>query len=425
VADALLENLQAEFESRRSLISQITNTAAEQGRGLSDQDRQTVEQAKERMASLSKDIELLSDQIELSEASQRALQQANRSESDPSAYESVGALIRDRLDAAVDTGARDRYLKTLRRAAQHMGTTAANTVPTAGGMPGLIVTPNRGPVIDLSPKGRPLLAALGVTPSTDPLSFRRPKLVDSNFTSGVGVQAKEKAELASGKFDIDADTVNLSTIGGYLNISAQLQALPIGALDISYAQLRRRVENATEAAAVTSMLTGANDDITLATRRPRPVPRRRVRRVGRRVRRHRRAGDVHRDGTGGLGAHRVDGRRRRPAVLPDPGRDERRGHRVRGRVRRLVDRRAAADRHPRPVRRERRQLRGRQQPRAGGLRVPVPAVPGAGAVGPRHADRRRGVVRHVPARRRCRCRPRSGAGRWRAACQRRQEGLTG
>lgn len=264
MADALLENLQAEFESRRSLISQITNTAAEQGRGLSDQDRQTVEQAKERMASLSKDIELLSDQIELSEASQRALQQANRSESDPSAYESAGALIRDRLDAAVDTGARDRYLKTLRRAAQHMGTTSGNTVPTAGGMPGLIVTPNRGPVIDLSPKGRPLLAALGVTASTDPLSFRRPKLVDSNFTSGVGVQAKEKAELASGAFNIDADTVNLSTIGGYLNISAQLQALPIGALDISYNQLRRRVENATEVAAVTSLLTGANDDITLA-----------------------------------------------------------------------------------------------------------------------------------------------------------------
>lgn len=263
--DALLENLQREFESRRSLISNVTQAAAEQGRELSPQDLTTIGEAKERMKVCASQIEVLSEQIELSEQSQRALARSNQ----PTApegehYRSVGEVIHDRLNANQDHNARERYQRAMTRAAQHMGTTAANTVATAGGMPGLIIKQNVGPVIDLSPQGRPLLAALGVQSSISPISFQRPRIVDADFATGAAVQTKEKEELASKKFDVNADNVNLSTIGGYLNISAQLQALPIGALDISYNQLRRRVENATERAAVTSLLLNADVSVTLA-----------------------------------------------------------------------------------------------------------------------------------------------------------------
>lgn len=261
----LLENLTQQWEADRALVQGITVTAAEQNRSLSDQDTTTIKAKQEHMRSLQEQIDLLKEQEELAERSASNLSFLNRSpETSPIEYGTVGELIRERLDAVVDPTAATRYRRTMERAAQHMGTTAANTVPTAGGMPGLLIQQNKGPVIDLSPKGRPLLAALGVTTSTDPLSFRRPRLIDSNFTSGVGVQAKEKAELASGAFNIEADTVNLVTIGGYLNISAQLQAMPIGALDISYAQLRSRVENATERAAITALLDQADASIPLA-----------------------------------------------------------------------------------------------------------------------------------------------------------------
>lgn len=260
----LLTNLTQQREAAMQLISGISTTAAEQNRGLSDQDTQTIEGKQEQIRGLDKQIALLKEQEELAQHSAANLALANRSASvQPISYRSVGELIKARLDAPSNPVAAMEYSRSMQRAAQHMGTTAANTVATAGGMPGLIVEPNRGPVIDINPKGRPLLTALGVTASTDPLSFRRPRLVDENFVSGVGVQAKEKSELASGKFDVEAETVNLKTIGGYLNISAQLQALPIGALDLSFAQLQNRVANATERAAVTSLLTDADASLAL------------------------------------------------------------------------------------------------------------------------------------------------------------------
>src|SRR4051812_31094636 len=135
------------------------------------------------MRSLKEQIDLLREQETLAEYSRDTLSQLNRTPNVSAAdYKSVGELIRDRLDAPADPQAAAPYEKTMQRAAKHMGTRAPNTLATAGGMPGLIIKQNVGPVIDLSPQGRPLLAALGVAQSVSPISFQRPRLTDDHFS---------------------------------------------------------------------------------------------------------------------------------------------------------------------------------------------------------------------------------------------------
>jgi hypothetical protein len=51
----------------------------------------------------------------------------------------------------------------------------------------------------------------------------RPRIIDPNFETGCATQAKEKQELASQAFNIGADPLQLTTVGGYLNVSQQAE----------------------------------------------------------------------------------------------------------------------------------------------------------------------------------------------------------
>lgn len=266
MSDTMLRKLEDQYRSRLSLISTITDEAAKRDGGLSDQDRATIQSAQEEARSLQADIELLSQRIELNESTRERLRIQNPgSDLAPANVRSRGELVWLKMRAAHDADARHRY-ETFMRAAQHMGTTAANTTPTAGGMPGLLVAQNVGPIIDVSPVGRPLASAIGVTPSGDPMSFRRPRIEDPNWAAGVGEQAGglEKGELPSRAFDVTAEDVSLTTLGGYLNISAQLMAMPIGALDLAITRLERRYARLTEGRVLTSITAGADTTVTLA-----------------------------------------------------------------------------------------------------------------------------------------------------------------
>jgi HK97 family phage major capsid protein len=266
MSDAMLDKLQDQYRGRLALIQAITDEAAKRDSGLSEQDRATIASAKEEARSLQSDIDLLAERIELSEQTRSRLREHNVSfrETDPASIRTRGELVHVKMRAANgDRESLARY-ETFMRAAQHMGTSAAATTATAGGMAGLLVPQNVGPVIDINPTGRPLAAAVGITPSTDPMAFRRPVINDPDWDDGMGVQALQKAELPSRAFDVTAQDVSLTTIGGYLNISQQLLAMPIGALDLTINRLESRYARVSELRVLAAITAGADVTTTLA-----------------------------------------------------------------------------------------------------------------------------------------------------------------
>lgn len=265
-ADTMLLKLEDQYRGRLSLIQAITDEAAKRDGGLSEQDRETIRSAQEEAQRLKADIELLSERIELNESTRASLRLHNSGGDSalPGAIQTRGELIHVKMRAAAgDRDSIHRY-ETFMRAAQHMGTSAAGTTPTAGGMAGLLIPQNIGPVIDVSPQGRPLASAIGIIPSSDPMAFRRPVISDPDWDDGMGVQTLEKAELPSKAFDVTAQDVTLKTVGGYLNISQQLLAMPIGALDLTINRLEQRYARVTDLRVLAAMIVGADATVTLA-----------------------------------------------------------------------------------------------------------------------------------------------------------------
>jgi hypothetical protein len=96
------------------------------------------------------------------------------------------------------------------------------------------------------------------------MAFRRPRISDPDWDDGMGAQTLEKAELPSRAFDVTAQDVTLTTIGGYLNISQQLLAMPIGALDLTINRLEARYARVSELRVLSAITTGADVTTTLA-----------------------------------------------------------------------------------------------------------------------------------------------------------------
>jgi hypothetical protein len=175
-------------------------------------------------------------------------------------YRSGGEMVWDCLHGTFgsthdheDQEAKRRWDVVMKRAAEHMGTDAAKTTPVAGDIGGLFVAPVVGPVIDLYPSGQPFLSAIGKNPSPSAMNFTRPRIVDPAFTTGAGTQALEKAELVSKHFTVEVDTVTLTTVGGYLNVSQQLMSLQPSGWNIIVGQLQKRVAYQGEKAAITEV----------------------------------------------------------------------------------------------------------------------------------------------------------------------------
>jgi hypothetical protein len=244
--DAVTQRYLDERASLVGRIEGIKTTSIEQNRDLSEQDRKALGDYSVRIKELDGMIDLAANSYEMDvNVAQRIANMGIGTDYAPVNYRSAGELLFDVLHMQ-EPESRRRYETTVKRAAQHMGTSAANTVAVAGGMGGLVVSPVYGPVIDIMPQGRPFLTMLGVRQAPSSLSFIRPRIVDPNIATGVGVQALEKQELASQKFDIATDPLTLSTVGGYLNVSQQLISLVASSLDIILGQLNRRLALASE-----------------------------------------------------------------------------------------------------------------------------------------------------------------------------------
>lgn len=227
--------------------------------------------AQARIRQLDGFIEVMSVDTSISEETEARLRQLGGQAPQAAKYRTAGELMWDTVHAQFgkehdsdDREARARYERYLKRAAQHMGTAAELTTPTAGGFGGLFVDPVVGPVIDIYPQGRPFLTAVGVQQAPNSLSFLRPRLTDDDFDTGASAQGLQKAELRSRKFDVATDTLNMTTIGGYLNVSQQLLSLHPSGWDIILRQLQARVTRASELAAIAELVKSTGS-VTLAT----------------------------------------------------------------------------------------------------------------------------------------------------------------
>lgn len=258
MTDQLLKRHTDERAAKRQLIENYANAAAEENRDLTASEIETIGHARARIENLDLQIDAIGNDLQMSESMTEKLRQLDPTVvSAPTSYRTAGEMLFDVLHQG-DRESRDRYSRAQKRAAEHLGTDKAKTVATAGDLGGLTVSPVSGPIIDPYPRGMPFASALGLIQAPNSLHFMRPIIKDANFATGVAAQTKEKEELASKAFEVDASPVALSTVGGYLNVSQQLQSLQAGSLDLIISHMNRRLANAIETTVVAGVTgTGA------------------------------------------------------------------------------------------------------------------------------------------------------------------------
>jgi hypothetical protein len=263
VPDVMIDRLLHERNAVEGKIKTVETVAIDEKRDLRPEDLDTIRTYSERLKTIDSQLEVVTNRVQLDDSIAERIAAVNVDRPvGGHTYRSASALLFDALRSNGDPDAKARY-SPLVRAAEHMGTSAAATVAVAGGFGGLSVTGPQGPVIDLHPKGRPWLTALGVRQAPSSFSFSRPRIVDPSFKDGAQPQALQKQELASKHFDVVADTLTLTTVGNYLNLSLQAEQFVSGSLDIVINQLLARVAYAEEAAlAVEAARTAAK--VTLA-----------------------------------------------------------------------------------------------------------------------------------------------------------------
>lgn len=259
---ALVEQYVDERDRLLNTVNVLKNNAADTGKDPTDTDLEVMDKAFKRIDRLDEMIKVLGEDRTMSqETRDKLLAPVPESSVGSIKYRSGGEMVWDCLHAAygsqqnsADQDAKRRWETVMKRAAQHMGTgDGSNVTPVAGGVGGLYVVPVVGPVIDLYPQGQPFLSTIGRRPAPDAMSFTRPRIVDPDYKDGAPPQGQEKAELTSKKFDIKADTLGLSTYGGYLNVSQQLMSLQASGWDLIVAQLQKRVAWQGEAGALAEL----------------------------------------------------------------------------------------------------------------------------------------------------------------------------
>jgi len=260
--DLMLKGLMEERSGRVSLAENVKRAAHEAGRDLSDQDKQTIDMCRSRIEEIDGQLDYVAGSYELDEGVRARLARAHPGEvaSPHAGYRTIGEIWWDKLHRHDDRAAADRYDRALVRAAQHMGTVAADTTATAGDLAGVVVDPVVGPVVNFTDYSRPLIAAIGPV-NVNAYDFRRPYIVDAAATTPK--QTAQKAELPSTAFSIASDTLEYSTYGEYLNVSAQLLTFQPAALQVIVDQLRNRVAKSAEIAAFAE-LDNSTSKVTLS-----------------------------------------------------------------------------------------------------------------------------------------------------------------
>lgn len=265
--DQIIANYIEERDRNLNTINVLKSTALERGSDISDADLEAIEKAHARIDKIDEYLRIIGEEKDMDEETrERLTRDTPKAQASGVHYRHGGEMVWDCLHATFgqsheheDQEAKRRWESVMKRAAQHMGTSAEETTPVAGGLGGLYVVPVVGPVIDLYPTGQPFLSAIGRRPAPDSMTFVRPRIYDPDFNDGVGIQNLQKEELVSRKFDVRLDTLTLRTVGGYLNVSQQLMSLQPASWNIIISQMQRRLAWAGEAAAIVEInSTGAH-----------------------------------------------------------------------------------------------------------------------------------------------------------------------
>jgi HK97 family phage major capsid protein len=264
MADSMLATLVEERQSKVQFIGGLTGTAMEQKRDLSSNELELITRSQGRITELDTQINVLSKDVEMNAQAVERLQFLGRAVNstepgkDAVEYRSAGAYLTDYLGSLIGEGERrsrsEERLRRFHRAAAHV-----TTQNFAGVFPQEIV----GPVINFINSSRPLVSSLGTIAVPNGPSFRRPRLVDAHMNDGVGIQAAQKDELVSQPFTMTSDTVDLSTLGGYVNVARQVLDWGVASMDVIVNQLAARYSAATERAAIAE-LQKSTGKVTLA-----------------------------------------------------------------------------------------------------------------------------------------------------------------
>lgn len=252
---AMLRKLRDEHAQKLTFIDGLTDTAVKENRDLSTNELELITRSQTRVGELKAQIDVLAVDVAISAESAAQLDKLTSAVAQPSGgtggtveYRSAGAFLHDYLRARVGDQeqkqeANDRLTKYY-RAAAHI---------TTGEFTGVFPQAIVGPVMNFINSSRPLITALGTIAVPSGPSFRRPRLVDANVATGIGIQVAQKDELVSQPFSITSDNVDLQTLGGYVNVARQVLDWGVASMDTIVRQLAARYAIATEKAALVEL----------------------------------------------------------------------------------------------------------------------------------------------------------------------------
>lgn len=220
--DAMIARLEGDVEERNAFVQGLVASAQDEGRSLTENERQLITQAEQIVKDASEQLDLLystrSSTIKARERAQLVQRELARMRTEvdggPVEYESAGAYMLDTWKAHTGNQEARERLEVFNRAAAHQKT---------GDNLGVIPDPIVGDVINFIDAARPIVSATG--PMNLPAAtWHRPKVTQHTSVGpqgAAGGASDEKAELVSQKMTITRLTANAVTYGGYVNVSRQ------------------------------------------------------------------------------------------------------------------------------------------------------------------------------------------------------------
>lgn len=264
--DAMIARLEGELEERNAFIQGVIGGAQNADRDLSENEKELLTAARNRVEDLRSQLDTLSDSREVTlRARERSAQlhrdmARGRREIDKGEveYRSAGHYAIDAYKAAMgDREARER-LEIFTRAADHLRT---------GDVPGVVPDPVIGGVLNFIDAARPIVNILGVRPLPS-ATWHRPKVTGHTAVAAqgaAGAAGDEKSELVSQKLTISRLTANAVTYGGYVNVSRQSIDLGEGVMDAVINDLAAQYSIETEAATANALLASGTAPTAIAT----------------------------------------------------------------------------------------------------------------------------------------------------------------
>lgn len=266
----LVQRLLSERQKVVGTVENIAALAQEQDRDLTSADTELLERAKTRLTEIDSQLNALAvnSQMDDDVKARLSAMSGGLSGEPLQMFRSAGEYVYAKL-AADKNKDRDLAAKVelYERATAHetLKGVTGGTADTDGRLDGLMAPAPLLSLFSLIDGRRPFLSRLGTKNLPGGPSFFVPVLNDPHLDddAGMGVQAKEKDELASAPFSVTQKPITSSVVGGYLNLSLQAELWAPGAYQLVIDQLAVRYARRAEHTVV-AKITGTKTKQTLA-----------------------------------------------------------------------------------------------------------------------------------------------------------------